>query len=136
MHVSTAPLGELATEVLGRRTLVHLGHSLPYGVRGLAYMDAAGCPVLELNPTIFETRDVKELGAVFWHEVAHVKLGHVTEARGSSRGTPTAAQLADAVKYSQAAAAGQKEEAEADAWADAARRRYPDRWLWELVTKG
>ena len=84
MRISTVPLGELATQALGRRVLVHLGHSLPFGVPGLAYMSTGGAPVIELNPTIFEAKDAHELGRVFWHELGHVKLGHVSEARARS----------------------------------------------------
>ena len=132
MRISTAPLGELATKALGRRVLVHLGHTLPFNVRGLASYDRAGCPVVELHPSIFEAKDAQELAAVFWHELGHVKLGHVSEARPRPLGTPTAADLAQAVKYATETAAGQSREAQADAFSLAMRRQYRDADLWAL----
>ena len=131
MRISTAPLAELATQALGRRVLVHLGHSLPWHVRGLASYDRAGCPVIELNPTIFEAKDAHELAAVFWHELGHVKLGHVSEARPRPLGPLPAAQVAQDVAISQTAA-GQTLEAQADAFSLAMRRRYSDADLWAL----
>ena len=131
MRISTAPLAELATRALGRRVLVHLGHSLPFGVPGLAYFDRAGAPVIELNPTIFEAKDAHELGRVFWHELGHVKLGHVSEARARS-GPVTAAEMDYSTKYATETQAGQTLEAQADAFSLAMRRRYPDADLWAL----
>ena len=81
MHVSTTPLGELATQVLKRETFVLLGHSLPFNTRGMASYDKSGAALIELNPALFEAMDARELAHVFWHEVGHIALKHISEAR-------------------------------------------------------
>ena len=133
MHVSTTPLGELATRIMGRRVLVHLGHSLPWSVRGLASYDRAGCPVIELNPPIFESKAAHELGEVFWHELGHHLLLHTSEARPRP-GPLTPADVAQAVKYAAETAAGRAKEEAADAFAQAMRKQVSDDYLWALCT--
>lgn len=127
--VTTRYLAPLATLITHKPCRVEIGHHLPYGINGSAGHDGKEF-VIHLHPALLEMQEVAEVARVFWHECAHIALGHVAAQRTVS--SPAELLLRLALSYSD------KElvrEEQADAWAAQVRSEIPDRDLWSVICR-
>lgn len=116
-------LSRLATKATGKPCTVKIERL--EGANGAAYYDGAQYVVV-LHPVFFACDDVRGMAKLFWHECAHVALGHC---RGKAACTEATIQIA---REWVETPAGKAIEADADAWAAACMARIPAHDVWAL----
>lgn len=136
MHVSTRPLGALASKRTGKRVDVIIDAALrETRMAGYTVRTGPGCYRIGINPYLFQWQEVRGVGRVFWHELGHILAGDVDRGQPTVAGTPTPAQLAEGTRYS-ATAPGKASESRADAYADKMLATYGESYIWNLCITG
>ncbi|MGV0975803.1 MAG: hypothetical protein ACOYBO_07735 [Azonexus sp.] len=131
MNVRLDVLGRLATVATGKTCRVAI-EELRKGVDGLSYYDGVRY-VVSIEPILFLRRDVQRVAWVFWHECAHISLGHLL----TEKHTPTAQDIRSAIEQMTILERIQMLEREvaAEAWAANVMAQVPARNVWELAVR-
>lgn len=117
-------LSALATKATGKPCTVRIERL--DGAWGSAHFDGKSY-IVTLHSMLFATRDARGVVKTFWHECAHVALGHCP------RPTERTEATVQAAREWVTTPAGKSREAAADEWAAAAMWQVPAFEVWNLA---
>ena len=117
-------LSALATKATGKPCTVKIERL--EGACGTAHFDGTSY-VVTLDSLLFATKNARGVAHTFWHECAHVALGHCARPTERTEATMQAATTWEATW------AGKSREAAADEWAAAAMWQVPAFEVWNLA---